>query len=171
MRRLIFLASLFVAAMAYGQTQRSPDVAPFVTVSAPVFVLNHVRVIDGTGASAREDQAVVIESGKIRSIGPSASFQVAPDTQLLDRAGYSVIPGLVGMHNHLYYNSASSVQVGASGELSEPGFVITAIPFSAPRLYLAAGVTTMRTTGSIEPYADLKVKRRIDANLMPGPKY
>ena len=27
----------------------------------------------------------------------------------------------------------------------------------------------MRTTGSLEPYTDLKVKSRIDANLMPGP--
>ena len=43
------------------------------------------------------------------------------------------------------------------------------IPYTAPRLYLAAGVTTMRTTGSVEPYTDLKVKRRIDANQMPGP--
>ena len=169
MRLLFLLASLLSAAIAIGQTQKSSDVTAFVSVDTPVFVLNHVRIIDGTGAAAREDQAVVIENGKIHSIGPSASFQAPPDAQLLDRTGYTVIPGLVGMHNHLYYNSSSSVQVGASGELSEPGFVINPMPFSAPRLYLAAGVTTMRTTGSIEPYADLKVKQRIDSNLMPGP--
>ncbi len=169
MRRLTIFVWLFVAAMTYGQTQRLTDATPFVTVNAPVFVLNHVRVIDGTGATAREDQAVVIENGKIQSIGTSASLQAPPHAQLLDRSGYTVIPGLVGMHNHLYYNSSYSVQVGASGELGEPGFVIATAPFSAPRLYLAAGITTMRTTGSIEPYADLKVKQRIDAKLMPGP--
>jgi len=169
MRRLTIFVWLFVAAMTYGQTQRLTDATPFVTVNAPVFVLNHVRVIDGTGATAREDQAVVIENGKIQSIGTSASLQAPPHAQLLDRSGYTVIPGLVGMHNHLYYNSSYSVQVGASGELGEPGFVIATAPFSAPRLYLAAGITTMRTTGSIAPYADLKVKQRIDAKLMPGP--
>ena len=41
--------------------------------------------------------------------------------------------------------------------------------FSAPRLYLAAGVTTMRTTGSVEPYADLNLKREIDAGKLVGP--
>src|SRR6059058_6095410 len=41
--------------------------------------------------------------------------------------------------------------------------------FSAPRLYLAAGVTTMRTTGSVEPYTDLALKREIDAGHLVGP--
>jgi hypothetical protein len=55
------------------------------------------------------------------------------------------------------------------GHIGEPGLFIAEIPYTAPRLYLAAGVTTLRTTGSLEPYTDLKVKSRIDANLMPGP--
>src|SRR5258708_35972615 len=42
--------------------------------------------------------------------------------------------------------------------------------FSFPRLYRAAGVTTMRTTGSLEPYTDLEIKKKIDAGESPGPK-
>jgi hypothetical protein len=72
------------------------------------------------------------------------------------------------MHDHLYYTDSISVQV-AGGKIGEPGLFVAEIPYTAPRLYLAAGVTTMRTTGSLEPYTDLKVKSRIDANLMPGP--
>jgi imidazolonepropionase-like amidohydrolase len=79
-----------------------------------------------------------------------------------------VIPGIVGMHDHLYYTNSISVQV-AAGRIGEPGLFVAEIPYTAPRLYLAAGVTTMRTTGSLEPYTDLKVKSRIDADLMPGP--
>jgi imidazolonepropionase-like amidohydrolase len=79
------------------------NVAPFISINAPVFALNHLRVIDGTGAAAREDLMVVIANGKIQSIGPSASLQPPKDAQVLDRAGYTVIPGLVRMHNHLYY--------------------------------------------------------------------
>jgi imidazolonepropionase-like amidohydrolase len=167
--RLTRLVPLLLALTASGQVPRVDDVTPFVSVNAPVFVLNHVRVVDGTGAVAKEDHAVIVAGGNIQSIGPAASLQLPHGAQLLDRTGYTVIPGLVGMHNHLYYNSSYSLQVGASGELGEPGFVIDALPYSAPRLYLAAGVTTMRTTGSIEPYSDLKVKQRIDGNLMPGP--
>jgi imidazolonepropionase-like amidohydrolase len=126
-------------------------------------------VIDGTGAAPKEDQAVVIANGKIQSIGPAASAQIPPGAQTLDGSGDTVFPGIVGMHDHLYYTDSAAVQYGPSHKLSEPGLIVAPIPFSGPRLYLAAGVTTMRTTGSIEPYADLKVKSRIDANLMPGP--
>lgn len=168
MRVLFLCGSLLFAATAFAQMQKPGDVAPFVTVDAPVFVLNHVRVIDGTGVAAKEDQAIVIANGKIQSIGPAASVQIPPGAQLLDRAGYTVIPGFVGMHDHLYYTDSISVQV-AGGKIGEPGLFVAEIPYTAPRLYLAAGVTTMRTTGSLEPYTDLKVKNRIDANLMPGP--
>jgi amidohydrolase family protein len=167
-RFLLLFGSLVVAAATIAQTQKSSDVAVFVTVDAPVFVLNHVRVIDGTGAAAKEDQAIVIANGKIESIGPAGSAQIPQGALVLDRSGYTVIPGLVGMHDHLYYTDSIAVQV-ADGKIGEPGLFVAEIPYTAPRLYLAAGVTTIRTTGSLEPYTDLKVKSRIDANLMPGP--
>jgi hypothetical protein len=181
MRFVTLFGLLFAATSAIAQTQKAPDVVDFVSVDAPVVVLNHVRVIDGTGAAAKEDQTVVIAGGKIFSIEsfgsvktPMGGFQsgccaVGPIHPLeLDRSGYTVIPGIVGMHNHLYYTDSISVQI-ANGRIGEPGLFIAEIPYTAPRLYLAAGVTTMRTTGSLEPYTDLKVKSRIDANLMPGP--
>lgn len=169
MCRLLSLFTLFVVTTAVAQTQGSTETAPFVTVNVPILVLNHVRVIDGTGTTAKEDQAVIIANGKVQSIGPAASLQPPSGAQLLDRPGYTVIPGLVGMHNHLYYTASFATQVGPHGELAEPGLILAELPFSAVRLYLAAGVTTMRTTGSVEPYTDLKVKQRIDANRMPGP--
>jgi imidazolonepropionase-like amidohydrolase len=169
MRRLALLVFLCTS-LAVAQAQNSNGIAPFVTVSAPVFVVNHVRIIDGTGAASQEDQAMVIANGKIQSIGPAATVQAPAGAQRFDRAGYTIIPGLVGMHDHLYYTDSVSVQRGADGKIGEPGLYVAEIPFTAPRLYLAAGVTTLRTTGSVEPYADLKVKQRIDANLMPGPK-
>src|SRR5579862_1142279 len=181
MRFVTLFGLLLVATSVIAQTQKAPDVVEFVSVDAPVVVLNHVRVIDGTGAPAKEDQTVAIAGGKIISIGPFGSAKIAtggfqsgccaigPIRPLeLDRSGYTVIPGIVGMHNHLYYTDSISVQV-ASGRIGEPGLFIAEIPYTAPRLYLAAGVTTMRTTGSLEPYTDLKIKSRIDAGLMPGP--
>jgi len=169
MRRLALFVFLCTS-LAVAQAQNSNGIAPFVTISAPVFVLNHVRIIDGTGAAPREDQAMVIANGKIQSIGPAATVEAPAGAQQFDRAGYTIIPGLVGMHDHLYYTDSASVQRGPDGKIGEPGLYLAETPYTAPRLYLAAGVTTLRTTGSVEPYADLKVKQRIDANLMPGPK-
>ncbi len=169
MRWLLLLGSSIIAAAAIAQTQKSSDAAAFISVEAPVFVLNHVRVIDGTGAAPKEDQAIVVANGKIQSIGPAASAQIPQGAQLVDRSGYTVIPGIVGMHDHLYYTNSISVQF-AGGRIGEPGLFVAEILYTAPRLYLAAGVTTMRTTGSLEPYTDLKIKSRIDANQMPGPR-
>ena len=168
LRSSILLACLVVQSLAYSQSQLPPDVAPFVSVNTPIVVLNHVRVIDGTGAPVKEDQAVVIANGLIQSIGPASSAQPPSGAKILDRTGYSVIPGIVGMHDHLYYTASATTQF-ADGRIEEPGISIAEIPYTGPRLYLAAGVTTMRTTGSIEPYTDLKIKHRIDAGLMPGP--
>src|ERR1700683_3824247 len=168
MRFVLLIGTLMVATVAAAQTPMAPDVAEVVSVDTPVFVLNHVRVIDGTGAPAKEDQAIVIANGKIQSVGPAASAQIPQGAQKMERSGYTVIPGLVGMHDHLYYTDSYAIQV-KEGRTSEPGLFVAEIPYTAPRLCLAAGVTTMRTTGSLEPYTDLKVKSRIDANLMPGP--
>jgi imidazolonepropionase-like amidohydrolase len=140
----------------------------FVNVQTPVFVLNHVRVIDGTGGAAKEDQAVLIANGKVQSIGSAESATIPENAQRLERPGYTLLPGLIGMHDHLYYTDSYAQQV-VGGKVEEPGLVLAEIPFTAPRLYLAAGVTTIRTTGSLEPYTDLKVKGRIEVGLMPGP--
>jgi len=165
MRRsvLVFFSLLLLAGAAFGRPRSlSPAVRQFVKIDAPIVVLNHVRVIDGTGTAPRADQAIVIQDGKIVAIGDVAAVKIPEQAKVLDLSGYSVIPGLVGMHNHLHYTADQS--------LGPPGPLINPITFSAPRLYLAAGVTTIRTTGSIEPYAELNLKRQIDAGQSPGPK-
>jgi Amidohydrolase family len=166
--QLLWSSLLLMALSAIVSAQTAPDVAPYVSVGAPIVALNHVRVIDGTGAAPREDQAVVIANGKIQAISPAASAAIPAGAQVLDKTGYTVFPGIVGMHDHLYYTASASIQF-AAGHIEEAGIFVNEIPYTAPRLYLAAGVTTMRTTGSLEPYTDLKVKQRIDAGLMPGP--
>ncbi|KAA6459777.1 amidohydrolase [Acidobacteria bacterium AB60] len=170
MKTLLLVVGLLSCwALSSSQAQRAPDVAPFISVSAPVVAIEHVRVIDGTGAPSKDDQTIVVSNGKIAALGPAASLSVPAEALRIDGHGETVLPGLVGMHDHLYYTTSASDQLDASGRVGEPGIVINEIPFTAPRLYLAAGVTTMRTTGSVEPYADLRVKRLIEEELMVGP--
>ena len=163
------ITAVLLASVAVAQNAPPNDATPFISVHAPVIALNHVRIIDGTGAPAKENQTIVISDGKIQAAGDFGAVTIPTNAQQQDRTGYTVIPGLVGMHNHLYYTNSFADQV-AGGGIQEPGLIIVEIPYSAPRLYLAAGVTTMRTTGSLEPYTDMKVKERVDAGLMPGPK-
>ena len=147
----------------------APDVAPFVAMAAPTIVLRHVNVIDGSGAAPRADQTLILVNGRLAALGSAATTAIPAGAEVHDYAGYSVLPGLVGMHDHFYYSASNALQRGG-GRILEPGVMVNEIAYSAPRLYLGAGVTTLRTTGSIEPYTDLKVRSRIEAGLMPGPK-
>ena len=168
MRFRFLIGFLLITAIACAQGPGASDVAAFVTVDAPVFVLNHVRVIDGTGAAPKEDQAVVIADGKINPSAPRRRC----------RSPGSATAGAIRLYRYswpgrdaqspLLHRFVLGAAWGRQTRQSLDSF-IAQVPYTAPRLYLAAGVTTMRTTGSVEPYTDLKVMQRINANLMPGP--
>ena len=160
---VLLLASLNVHAQA---PELSKSVQEFVRANAPMMVLTHVRIIDGTGVPAVEDQNVVIEGGKITAIEKGADVAADKNTVVLDLHGHTVMPGIVGMHDHLFYIVRPNLD--SRRHFDDP-VLVTQMTFSAPRLYLASGVTTMRTTGSVEPYADLNLKRDIDAGRLPGP--
>lgn len=152
-----FLAVVWLLFSGFASGQGlSPQVKEFVKVDAPVVALEHVRVIDGTGAAAREDQTIVLSHGKIEAVGDAGSANVSKDAQVIDLHGCSVIPGLVGMHDHMFYPMGNGI-------FAEMGYTF-------PRLYLAGGVTTVRTTGALEAYTDLELKKEIDAGRTPGPK-
>ncbi|MGC1106180.1 MAG: amidohydrolase family protein [Candidatus Acidiferrales bacterium] len=160
----VLIAGLFLCAAPRLRAQSSSSLAPgvreFVKVSAPVIALTHARVIDGTGSPARTDQTIIISGDKIQSIGDSSTAAVPAGAQVLDLSGKTVIPGLVGMHEHMFYPAGGRTAVALYNEMG----------FSFPRLYLACGVTSLRTTGSIQPYTDLELKKLIDAGKLAGPK-
>ena len=154
--------ALFSSAAA-SSAQAPAALKGYVSEDSPVIVLMHVRVIDGTGAAPAEDQRIDIEAGKITRVqGAKLRNAIPSNAKILDLTGKSVIPGLVGMHEHLFYTGPERGKDGLP-------FWIEMID-SGPRLYLAGGVTTARTAGSMEPYTDLALKKLIDQGEKPGPK-
>jgi imidazolonepropionase-like amidohydrolase len=149
---LLFAAALFAAAQ---RPQIAAGVRDYVKIDAAVVALTHVRVIDGTGAPARTDQTVVIRDGTISEIGDAAKVAAPAGATVVDLSGRTVMPGLVMVHEHLYYPTGPQVY----GQLGQ----------SFTRLYLAGGVTTMRTGGNMNGFMDLNLKRLIDAGQQPGP--
>jgi imidazolonepropionase-like amidohydrolase len=152
------------------QTQRvdvlGPEVRKYLRVSTPKVVLEHVQIIDGTGAAPSPDQNISIAGGKITAISPGADVPPTDDTTIINLRGYSVMPGIVGMHDHLFYFARPNL--AADWSFDGPALFVQ-MSFSAPRLYLANGVTTARTVGSIDPYTDLRLKQAIEAGVVPGP--
>ena len=141
---------------AQSAADLGPETSEFVAIAGPTVALTGVKVIDGTGAGARTNQTVVIDGDRIAAVGPAGSVNIPPGAEVHDLTGHTVMPGMIGLHNHMFF-------MGAGGRMAQGNI-------SSPRLYLAAGVTTIRTTGSVSPYADLNVKSNIDQGLAPGPR-
>ena len=157
-----FFATLALAVISIGVSGQpapaptlSDAVRAYVSVDAPVIALTHVRVIDGTGGPARTDQTVVIRNGNIAAIGPAATTSAPDGARVIDLTGKSVIPGLVMVHEHTYYPTGP----GVYGQLAE----------SFTRLYLAGGVTTMRTGGNVNGFMDINMMKQVEAGQKPGP--
>jgi imidazolonepropionase-like amidohydrolase len=151
------LAATVVAAVVAQTPSFSAVTRSYIAVDDPVVALTHVRIVDGTGAAAKADRTIVIRGGKIADVGDAATTAVPAGARTLDGHGRTVIPGLVMLHEHMFYPA------GGSGSYNE-------LTYSFPRLYLAGGVTTMRTAGNMAGYADLRLRDWIDAGQAPGPK-
>jgi len=152
------LASLTLFTSSELRAQRptlAAAVHAYVTVDSPIVALTHARVIDGTGAPARDNQTLIIREGRVAALGASESVAVPVGAQVIDLTGKSVIPGLVMVHEHLFYPTGP----GVYANLSE----------SFTRLYLAGGVTSMRTGGNLNGFGDFGVKHDIDTGKKPGP--
>ena len=132
----------------------------FVVENAPVIALIHARVVDGTASPAQVDQTLILEKGMIDDVGPSSSIQVPASARVIDLSGKTVFPGLVMLHEHLFTISPDSTPTK---------ILVVEQPVSFPLMYLAAGVTTLRTTGSMFPQGDLAIKSAIDSGQRPGP--
>ncbi len=156
-RAVLGVALLLVLVVGSLQAQSYDDLSgqarEFVSISSPEVVITGVRLVDGTGAPARENQRIHIKNGRFVAIG--SDIEVPDSAERLDYDGHTVLPGLVGAHNHTFYTTPRrNSQMSTSG----------------PRLYLACGLTTIRTTGSSAPYNELNLKRDIEDGLTVGPR-
>lgn len=152
---IILLQCLVLTSFAQQFTR---DVSTYIKVNAPSVAITHVKLIDGTGGPAKTDQTIIISNGKILTVGDAKSTIPPAGAQIIDGTGKTLIPGLVMLHEHMYY----TMPVGTYFNIAE-------MPYSFPRLYLAGGVTTARTAGSIEPQTDLALKRMITDGKIIGP--
>ncbi|MNS32885.1 hypothetical protein D3C72_649810 [compost metagenome] len=139
--------------VAAHEPEAAPANRPFVSEDAPLIALTNARVIDGTGRAPLVDQTLLLRDGKIAAMGPSGSVTLPRQARRLDMTGKTVMPGLVQLHEHLWMF----------------GGAVLSVHQSYPKLYLAAGVTTIRTAGAYNPYMDLKTRDDIAAGRAPGP--
>jgi imidazolonepropionase-like amidohydrolase len=151
------LLLLIISFESHAQ-QFTKAVKDFIKIDTPVIALTDVKIIDGTGNPSKTHQTVIIRNGIIEKVGDDSKVDLPKDAQVIDCTGKTIIPGLVMMHEHLFYT------------IFIPGFFnVAEMPYTFPRLYLACGATTIRTTGSIEPETDVNIKTLINQGKYIGP--
>jgi enamidase len=148
--------ALMLGSAAHAQRPAlTPATRAYVRVDTPVVAFMNARVIDGTGAAARDGQTVIVREGTIAAMGTAADVAVPDNALRIDMTGKSLLPGLVMVHEHLYYPAGP----GIYGNYTE----------SFTRLYLAGGVTSMRTGGNMNGYSELNIAKAIERGEKPGP--
>jgi imidazolonepropionase-like amidohydrolase len=155
MRRAILSLLLAASAANAQRATLTGQARQFVAVDTTIVALTHARIIDGTGAAPRENQTLIIRDGSIAALGDDGKVTIPAGALVIDETGKSVIPGMVQVHEHLFYPTGP----GMYGNLAE----------SFTRLYLAGGVTSMRTGGNMNGYGDIAIARSIEAGTRAGP--
>lgn len=146
----IALVSLF-SGLGTAAHANSSD---YLSYPAQDLALTNATVIDGTGKPLRKQQTILISDGKITAI-QAATAAIPDGFTALDLSGHTVLPGLVMMHEHMFYPTGK-------GNYTE-------MLFSFPKLYLAGGATTIRTAGTTAPYGDLNLAYAVSAGKTIGP--
>jgi imidazolonepropionase-like amidohydrolase len=91
--------------------------ALYAVAALPALLLNNVTVIDGTGAPAQPNMAVVIQGDRILAVGKTGAVHAPKGATIVDASGKFLIPGLWDMHVHFQESARSFPLFVANGVL------------------------------------------------------
>ena len=102
-------------------------------------VLKAARLIDGAGSEPVADAALVVEDGRIVSVGPRESLAPAPagETEVVETPGGTILPGFIEMHSHIHCSAESDAYRHVTTESDE---VLLMRAVQAVRAALISGV-------------------------------
>ena len=155
-----FLLLFFFTLDGFSQMQFSDETKKYIEYNDSIIVFKNALLIDGKGNAAKPHQTIIISNGKISWIGDDTKAMIPKVAKTIDLNGKALMPGLVMLHEHMYISAPS---------METRQYFVHQLPATFPRLYLAAGATTIRTAGNVEPYSDMNLKKDIDAGKIPGP--
>jgi imidazolonepropionase-like amidohydrolase len=141
-----------MAVHLFGNAQSNNN---FIAYAQKEIILQNARIVDVEKGTVLEGYSILIVNGKIAKIEKTEKLQALKATTV-NMTGKTILPGLVMLHEHMNYFSGQAVWDHH--------------PVSFPKLFLAAGVTTLRTAGAENPMYDLNLKRRIDNGIAIGPR-
>src|SRR5262249_2507289 len=147
--------------------RRQPNEAATMKTAEGMTLIANGQLVNGTGAPAVADAAVVIRDGKILYAGPARGApEVPPDVRRIDARGGTILPGLVEAHFHPSYFDVAEL---ADLDIKYPVEYVTILAACNARLALESGSTAPRRGGSLHNI-DVWLKKAIEEDLFPGPR-
>ncbi|MEM8887502.1 MAG: hypothetical protein AAGD28_05910, partial [Bacteroidota bacterium] len=132
------------------ESELSTYTQSFLKYEPDKLAITHVKIIDGSGEEIKEDQSILISSNQILKIGEASELEIPKDYLQIDGKGQTLIPGIIGVHNHMRFPAG-------------------ALLATSPRLHLAAGVTTIQTCGTGHAGEEIAIGQAIREGKLPGP--
>ena len=123
------------------------------------------KLLDVHNGKTLNDQAIVIEGGKIVSVGAMTQANRSSGDRLIDLPNATVLPGLTDAHTHLT-GDPKNIGYQALG-ISVPRATLSGARNA--RLTLEAGFTTVRNVGA-DGYSDVALRDAINDGDIPGPR-
>jgi imidazolonepropionase-like amidohydrolase len=158
---LAFLTFLTVSVVAQSQTPTPQTV-----------VIRAGSLIDGKSDQPRHDQVIVVRGTRVESVGDAASAKIPSGATVIDLSRYTVLPGLIDSHTHIFLQGEDPAQGGYDANiLTAPLALRAARATVSARRALEQGFTTLRdveTEGA--GYGDIGIKEAIEGGYIPGPR-
>lgn len=136
----------------------------FAQQASKTVAIHAGRVLDVRTGKLLSDQTIVIEDGKIASLGPSAEMKVPADATVIDLSNATVLPGLIDAHTHLTMDPKFGYEELG---VSVPRQTLTGAKNA--RITLQAGFTTVRNVAA-DGFSDVALRDAINAGDVPGPR-
>ena len=155
---LLFLlfTSLFSQPSAVSAQQPASD---------ETVLLHAARLIDGTGAAAVEDAAVLVRGNQIAAVGKQGTMEVPPDARVIDLGDATLLPGFIDAHVHL----TSEIDENFDRAVKDLPAMEALYGAANARKTLMAGFTTVRNVGS-SSFTDVALNRAVEEGVIVGPR-
>src|ERR1035438_6123269 len=138
---------------------------------ATLTVIRAGTLIDGQSETPRKNQLIFVRGDRIEKIA-DASSTVPQDARIIDLSSFTVLPGLIDSHTHIFLWGEDPAKGGYDANILRAGIALRAARATyAAKRALEQGFTTIRdleTEGA--GYGDVEIKEAIAEGTIPDRK-